>query len=399
MNFEEWLSGTNYNDTRKNQLREALERSNGQPSVRKCRHVEQHMKRESYPQYKHARTINSRCDEFKAWSGPIFKSIENVVYKLTDNAGKPYFVKHMTNEQKMKRILSMSVPGRKYYATDFTSFESHFTPEVMRSIEFVLYEQALKNYPHYLKKIKRVLAGTNSIHNRLGVRCRLKGRRMSGDMNTSLGNGFSNLMLCLYASSLGHANYFDGVFEGDDGLFSTDAHIDEQLFRNLGWNVKIEVHDSVETASFCGVVTSGDGNMLKRPERVLSSLTWNSTHVFCKHRTAMELFRAKIMSAAVDCGHCPIICAVLYYYDKMTESYTPRFENRYVRDKVARNRDRWIGEPTDRDRSTFEMVYGISVATQIACEQTAKVGDFSILATVLSASKDMGDYRTRYLEY
>ena len=81
--------------------------------------------------------INSRCDAFKAWSGPLFKSIEEELYQ------QPEFVKHDTPDQRRVKVKQLRSTGVRYYATDYTAFESHFIPELMDSCECELYRWSL----------------------------------------------------------------------------------------------------------------------------------------------------------------------------------------------------------------------------------------------------------------
>jgi hypothetical protein len=93
---------------------------------------------------------------------------------------------------------------------------------------------------------------------------------MSGEMNTSLGNGFFNMMVTLFLASRRQSegphpvtmekfidNYFHhvkGVFEGDDGLttFSPDCQLKTEHYTDLGLLIKLEDHKELGTASFCG---------------------------------------------------------------------------------------------------------------------------------------------------
>lgn len=398
MGFEEWLGSTHYNEHRKDELRKAASLTNHFPSARKCSKVEQHIKREAYPEYKQARTINSRCDEFKAWSGPIFKSIEKQVYAVNNTNGQPFFVKHMTNPERVSRILAMSQPGRKYYATDYTSFESHFTPQIMESIEMVLYEHALRKYPGYYKRIHDVLCGPNHISNRMGMKMTIRGRRMSGDMNTSLGNGFSNLMLALYLAKVNKSTYFDGVFEGDDALFTTNSRVIASDYADLGFTIKIEPHNDVQSAKFCGLLITPSNHTIRDPTTVMSTLMWNMTHPCCTHKTAMRLLRAKVMSLAVDAGSAPILWAVCSHLLTFTQSYTPNFTDPMTAKKVADHDNIRTTTPTNDDRLFFDRVFHISPQLQVQHEALILKGDFSRLHEILSPHPDHHDFGSRFLE-
>lgn len=130
LSFEEWLATTSYTEARKEELRKANSGlKGGQPTKRQSSHIDSFVKTESYPQYKHARMINSRSDAFKAFSGPLFKAVENVVYKLAE------FVKHIPVPDRPKAVLAFRKAGRRYFQTDFTAYESHFLPKIMAACE------------------------------------------------------------------------------------------------------------------------------------------------------------------------------------------------------------------------------------------------------------------------
>ncbi len=76
-------------------------------------------------------------------------------------------------------------------ATDYTSFEALFTPELMDAVEMQLYDYMLEHVSggkDTLRLIRRVQLGRNHIDSKY-VSVDISGKRMSGEMCTSLGNG------------------------------------------------------------------------------------------------------------------------------------------------------------------------------------------------------------------
>jgi len=124
LDFEEWLEQTSYNEQRKNQLRQAKDFAD-RPDYATCQKVDSFVKTESYPEFKHARMINSRNDKFKCYSGPFFKAMENEVYKYHS------FIKHVPVPDRPALICALDKSGGFKYATDFTAFESHFKKNIM----------------------------------------------------------------------------------------------------------------------------------------------------------------------------------------------------------------------------------------------------------------------------
>lgn len=144
LDLEWWLSMTNYPEWRKNQLRQAWEDCRG---VLTKQHFvcKSFMKDESYPEFKHARGINSRTDAVKCYCGPLFKAIEQQVY---DTERMPEFIKHVPVPERPDYIMNMLyVEAGQYVATDYTAFESHFVKMIMENCEFVLYEYMTSSLP------------------------------------------------------------------------------------------------------------------------------------------------------------------------------------------------------------------------------------------------------------
>ena len=265
--FEEWLSKTHYSESRKSQLRTAREAMERLDDVSKIKIVEAHNKWEFYDKIKPNRFVNARNDMAKCYIGPIFWAISKTVNHL------PWFVKHYGFHERskvIKKLLGKAVA--KYCITDYTSFESQFIKEAMEMIEFELYKFMVDDLPgkdHYLNFFNEVLAGVFTIQYEF-FNMKIEATRMSGEMNTSLGNGFANLLLFYYAVHLQEKIYIKelnsnkhietvikGFVEGDDGVFLVEPPEcipTAELLSSLGFNLKIEVVDSFAEVSTRGTV-------------------------------------------------------------------------------------------------------------------------------------------------
>lgn len=391
LEFEEWLASTGYNEHRKQQLRDAHdELRDGFPTKRQCQHVDTHGKHESYPEYKHMRTINSRCDAFKAFSGPLFKAIEEELYRHR------YFVKHMTPQDRMERVRGINKIGGHCYATDFTAFESHFTPEVMEHLECRLYRHALLQFPRHAKVLCDTITGPNRMRTRWGLRALIQGRRMSGDMCTSLGNGFSNLMLAMYLCR-SNGGAFDGIVEGDDGLFVTDVELKAEMWKDLGFTIKIDEVVEPCRASFCGLVFGESGQVIRDPRRFLQTFGWSEDYISASPRVHMELLRAKALSALAETPQCPIVGAIARRAYFTTQGYEARFVDRWR----ASHTPEWVNVPflpTSETRMLFQDMYGISPEQQLAAENAIACGDLAFVGSVVIGHKHVHDYASRFIE-
>lgn len=210
-------------------------------------------------------------------------------------------------------------------ATDYTAFESLFTKEVMESCEFVMYEymtQYLPCHKIFMHYIRKVIAGTNH--------CVFKyftidvlATRMSGEMNTSLGNGFSNLMFTLFLAEENGCLNIRGVVEGDDGLFTMEGLFPTvEQYKSLGLVIKQDIHDSISTASFCGIVFADrDRNIITNPlDEILNFGYCSGKYAKANERTRMQLLRAKALSMVYQYPGCPMLGALARYGLRMTKN-------------------------------------------------------------------------------
>ncbi len=371
VSIETWLEHCPYPAYRKKELLElfysVLDPSD--PRYYKCKSF---MKDETYPTYKHARAINSRHDYFKCRVGPIFKAIEKVVYK------HPSFIKHVPVKDRAKYIFDMLfVPGAKYIATDYTAFESLFVKELMEACEFELYDYMTSKLPchaEFMDLCYGVLAGSNECQFK-HFKTTVPATRMSGEMCTSLGNGFSNLMFMLFTLSENGCSDVEGVIEGDDGLFRFRGPVPtEAQFARLGLMIKMEVHDRLETASFCGLVFDlEDKRVVTNPLEVAAAFGWTSRrYARSGNSTLKVLLRAKSLSLAYQYPGCPIIQSLAHYGLRMTRGIQVKRVleghglNMWERDQLSeavRHGHTWV-EVGQRTRLLVEELYGVTLEEQ-----------------------------------
>lgn len=388
MSVENWLSQTNYPESRKAELREKWDRCGGVLSPKHYK-VKSFVKDEFYPEFKHARAINSRSDEFKCAFGPWIKAMEHIVYQ------QPDFIKHVPVAERPGYIESrLYVPGAKYFWADFTAFESHFKREVFEEIEFVLYRHLASKHPMRSKlwPLLDVLSGVNFCSfKHFVVKC--EARRMSGEMNTSLGNGFVNLMLINYLFSVYGENNVT-VVEGDDSntRFMRNCPTVED-FAKLGFTVKCGVTDHLEHMSFCGLVYDREDKInIPDPYKALAGLGWaRSSYCRFKRSKLLALLRVKALSYAHQYPGAPVVQELAHAALRCTRGYDAvsffkrdRHMNMWERDRVAEfigNRVPYVETPM-ATRHLCEKVYGMTVHEQIKVETILKginnMGEFDV---------------------
>lgn len=372
-----WLAGTNYPVWRQCQIVQKWLRANQCLSARHL-YCSSFIKRESYyhsgDMFKEARTINSRSDAFKAFSGPIFSEIEKVLYRLEP------FIKHVPVADRARYVFDkLHQPGATYIATDYTSFEAHFHSKVLRACELQLYRYMLRNCANgraIADTLCRAIAGQNVLTFG-GLRVSVSGCRMSGDMCTSLGNGFTNYMLMAFACKKSGA-LFRGVVEGDDGLFRVDKKIDESIFEKLGFRIKLEYHSSLATARFCSMVFSDDSKrVMCDPVKKLLNTGWTFSESRFSAKSRKQLLRAKALSLLCECPGVPICSSFGKYLYRCTGG-CPRYSGLsggkdWHEEQLDITDDRiqqsLVTEVSNTDRDLVERVYGVPVSRQLVIEK------------------------------
>jgi len=406
MSFEEWLDSENYPEWRKQQLRQSyLELRGGLPSRKRSSHIDAFVKGESYSKYKRPRMINSRVDDFKVIAGRYFKSIERVLYDMVMPVS---FIKHVPVPQRPALVKRMSeFVGMRCRATDYTAFESSISSEIMVVCECALYHACFPDDP-IMDFICDTIKGENVMRTRTGVKVCCTGRRMSGDMCTSLGNGFTNLMVSTFIAGEGH---IFGYVEGDDGLFMVDHEIDPQDYADLGFAIKIEKFDSPCHASFCGLVFSESSEIIRDPFRFMQNFGWTMSCINAGPRVLDELLRAKALSVCYETPQCPIVGAFARRALERTMGSNPRWVNDgYHVPPDAVDIPKF--EPKADTRALFALRYGVSVPQQLEVEKCIMHDDLDQVSVLCPAgleydtlpgqrsgsSPDVAHYAQHFLE-
>lgn len=394
--FEEWLTHTNYTEARKSEIRAARKMivgENGEVDNDKARQyvVKLFTKEEYYPEYKHHRGIYAREDAAKAIFGPFFHHVEEQLFKL------PYFIKKIPKNERPEYINQfMKEEYLRYQATDYTSFESHFVTDMMRDCEFILYRYMASNNVKAMLLVRTmffILAGTNRIVNRYFT-LYVDAKRQSGEMNTSLGNGFSNLMFLLFACYLYKIKYSGPIIEGDDALIGLNKVVPAQYYIDMGLNVKLESVEDISEGSFCGLVYDPIECLnIRDPRATLATFPWvPKKYTFCNEKTFYGLLKSKALSLIYEYPGCPIVYAFGRKVLHLTHNYDVKISGSsyeveilkraydlYVKDKLP---DKDVGP---RTRLLMEKIFKIPVSTQITIEteiENMSLEDFSIPAAL-----------------
>lgn len=379
VDFEEWLKNVNQPQFRKDEMRTAWEAApHDDPNiVLNSTEVKSFIKDEFYLEEKPARAINARCDWFKCFCGPLFDAIGKQVFALEE------FIKTVPVADRPADIMdSLYDELGKLINADASSYEAHFIAEVMDAIEFELYRymtEAVPEYKERMERIMEVLAGQQKLKFKFFT-IALMATRMSGEMNTSLGNGFTTLVINLFFAWL-RRTQTKLRCEGDDNLSNwIERHKAPTTsdFQALGWIMKVELPDHVWLASFCGNVFDPDDKIVVTDPRVaLLTFGWtNKRYVHASDGLLLQLLRSKALSMAHQYNGCPLLSRFARKVVTLTEGVVIRksvFDSMeaYKRDQARQYAQTPLPDeivPSLGTRSLVEKLYSIPIAHQLAFE-------------------------------
>jgi hypothetical protein len=377
--FEEWLSNTPYPASRKAELQRTWDAANREISDKDLHKVKGFIKDETYPTWKFCRLINSRIDAAKCLFGPEVQAVSDIVFK------NPFFIKKIPVSERPVVIRdALLKQSGDYSFTDYTSYEAHFTKEIMAVTQVMLFRFMLHdaNRTEWLRQYELAMTGTNKISFR-DVNVTLEATRMSGEMDTSLSNGFANLMTMLFLcheNGLVKDEQVRGFVEGDDGLFQcSPPHLTPttKQFEEMGFTIKMEHTDKLSEASFCGqVYDMEDLAVVTDPLEVIARVGWtNKKYTRCNRKTALQLLRAKGYSLVFQYAGCPLLAVLGRRILELTEhidvddriwnqmNWWEREKRRQWADKIP---DVPVGSNT---RALVARLYNISIQEQLDIEE------------------------------
>lgn len=388
-----WLKNSNYDMKRQNELTRADAEYRGDLD-RDSFLVKLFSKVEGLDGYKRNRLINARVDYAKVVFGPYVAAVEHELF------GRKEFIKTVPVRDRPKVIAETLLPlGGNLVVTDYSSYEGCFTPQVMRACECQLYSYMMRNLRHGLRVadlLKSKLTGRQRCESKL-LSYSVDGTRMSGDMVTSLGNSFTNLMMMRFVCHQLRSRT-DGFVEGDDGIFSVVGRVPSPtLFSRLGFNIKMKLVGSLAEAEFCGLIFDGVAQeVVLDPCYALSRIGWTTSDQRFGGRNLMcGLQRAKAFSLLYEAPGSPITSALGQALLRVTSGYkatretiggkTDWWDDQVVQSSSLIKLDPLVQTIVDRgpllaSRLLCERKFGISVSAQLTIEARIKeltLGDFA----------------------
>lgn len=284
---------------------------------------------------------------------------------------------------------------------DASRFDQHVSYDHLLA-EHGLYAQ-MHNDPNFLRMLTWQL--NNAVTTSRGIRYRTRGKRMSGDMNTALGN------CVLMVSMLGlffkdRAIKWDCIDDGDDilliiercdlHLFLIDGGVSplEVHFAELGMTLKIESHtDQFEKIEWCQsqpICVNGEWKFIRNPAKVLSGALVGNKWLQMKTLESRKALANTIgLCEAILNDGVPVLSnfarAIIRNADTKKQAKIDNAEQLVYRLRREIGKS-WLREIpvvvatpiTDETRLSFERAFGISVDEQMHWEQCLDNWAFSL---------------------
>nr|WKV33579.1 MAG: RNA-dependent RNA polymerase [Riboviria sp.] len=377
----EWIEA--YSGKKKRKYLRAQQSLTVQPIRRADSYVSAFIKPEKIELLKDPRMIQARGARYNYALANYLKPIEHALYNLSGTGRLKKWLPPGRLIAKglcqRRRAALMRKKWERFkrpvcISLDASRFDAHVTD--MLAIEHLIYKRYYKD-PYLDRLLAWQVKNRGFTHT--GLRYRCEAGRMSGDMNTALGNCVISIIMIAVIMHRARIRHWDVLCDGDDVLlFVEDGQPLPDLrteYLKFGFDIKIEneARDFYEV-KFCqsGPCETADGlKMVAIPRRVLAR-----TLVGTKHWNEPK-FVQKYLSLI---GYCELALnqgvPVLQDFALMILSWGKGFPDKWLqsgRILKALREERSIREVHPRPisidaRLSFERAFGISVLEQRVLE-------------------------------
>jgi len=343
------------------------------------------------------RVISPRNPKFNIALGRYLRPMEERIFKALGKLfGHPTVMKGMDTDKMADTLLQKWEMFNNPVAIglDASRFDQHVSLDALK-FEHSVYLECVKTRKHKMK-LQRLLSSQlrNTCFGRTEdgtLRYVVDGTRMSGDMNTSLGNCV--LMCCMiYAYALSKSVPVQLANNGDDCVvFMEKSHLKQfsdglfEWFLKMGFNMAIEepVYE-FEQIEFCQTKPVFDGKIYTMCRNPITAIAKDS--VYLKNESNFHTYEAWLNAVGTGglalAGGMPIFDAFYNLYKRSGK--VSWFSARRKRNKTLESSDdvlpwymrenhlhgtRVSQEPTPEARCSFWTAWGITPDEQICLEK------------------------------
>lgn len=384
LEFADWTS--KFTGRKMKRYESAQQSLQTMPLARKDSYIQAFVKLERLTDpTKDPRMIQARGARYNVELGNYLKAIEHDLYNIK-GVGRMKgllppgrcIVKGLNQTQRASLIQSKwaRLKAPVQLALDCSRFDGHCSKELLE-VEHLVYNRVFKS--PYLQKLLSWQVYNKCFTKDLAYNC--VGRRMSGDMNTALGNCV--LMIIMMADAMERIgatpSQWDIADDGDDCCLLVEEEIAEtvmfsipRLFKTYGHELKIEsVARSLPDVELCGckpIRVNGVRKMILRPGRCMGKAL---THTKCWPMP----FRARYVATVGQCqlalnAGVPILQEFALLLRRAHLMLLSELPGSYLY-RLAGEPDPWEAIPltvSDESRVDFAVAFGISIEEQYDAE-------------------------------
>lgn len=322
--------------------------------------------------YKEPRCIQYRSKRFHLYVGRFLHPIEKQVMEATEG-GVRFCAKSRNSLERASDLLEMweSYADPVAVLLDHSKFDAHITTEHLK-VEHEFYHQV--NPDPRLKKVLKWQI-RNKGYTKNGTSYTVEGTRMSGDVNTGLGNSVLNygmlrawLMVC---GVRGHI-YVDG----DDSVVvmsASDEHkLKYEFWVQMGMETKHDMAYEFEHVEFCQcrpvyIAEQRCWRMVRNPVRLVTRAPWTTKKYNDKGYD--RLTRTIGWCELAANGGVPVLQAYASWLMGQGSGRIMKHEVRaHLRDRVEHVS---LSKPGTATRLSFFNAWGISPQQQIRIEESS----------------------------
>ena len=308
--------------------------------------------------------------------GQFTHAVEAEVYKAVDQFGTRIFGKGLNlhdladDLNRKRKLFSNPV----YLMLDASKFDSCVDVKMLKLMTWyykTLVKAQDKSYIQWLWSKTYVNKGFT----KHGVRYKTWGTRMSGDMDTGLGNSLiMYACICEFLKQSQISKYAMSV-NGDDSVIvieSKDLHLAKAgmtIWRDFGFNMKFDFTTDFNQVEYCQskpLLTDYGWVMARNPVRLLSRIGFNNTMI-PRRRVNDYMYTLGLGEQAASYG-VPIGWAIGAKLSGYHGKVLALSRKKYLSYTKQRHWMKGYREPSMEVRHRYETVWGISVSEQLDIE-------------------------------
>jgi hypothetical protein len=333
---------------------------------------------EGYAKIKAPRCIQYRDKRYCLELARYLQIIEGRVYGAVDRYGHRLIAKGRNLNQRGGDLAAKATEFSSplFLLLDASNFDAHVDSALLK-VEHDIYIKSTKKSARGALKWLLARQLVNKGRTKNGTTYVTPGTRMSGDMNTGLGN--SILMAAMLESYLDDSGVEGAVYvDGDDSVVIIDAAHQGKLlpvapyFESFGMEMKLEITDEFSKVDFCQcrpVNVDGHWVLCRDPSRVMVRPLW-TTRVMGEKLAGRYLKGLGLGEVAVNWG-LPLGAALGKQLYELGEGKPWAFE--YHPGMKMREYGRLDSpDPSDATRMSYYEAWGIPPDEQEAVERSIR---------------------------